>query len=183
MMAQARATLASSLSLISTVSIVLLIQFSVLDPRIMTSSSKLVMGQILCTYSGRYCFWNQHIFLKRNRLKGPGLLSFNSMVVMESMCVINGLYKASLSNPGSPAANKLVVGTNRNADSGINGWVGEILTGFHKAYGEHTNKVERYLMGKWGVDATLPNNSAVTADDVGGAGSGGSIYLKLLLIW
>ena len=65
------ATLASSLSLISTVSIVLLIQFSVLDPRIMTSSSKLVMGQIFMHIFGQILLWNQHIFLKRNRLKGP----------------------------------------------------------------------------------------------------------------
>ena len=38
--------------------------------------------------------------------------------------------QGNLSNPGSAAANKLIVGTNRNADSGIDGWIGEILTVF-----------------------------------------------------
>ena len=33
-------------------------------------------------------------------------------------------------------------------------------------------------MGKWGVDSHLPSNSYVDAEDVGGGGSGGSIYLK-----
>ena len=70
------------------------------------------------------------------------------------------------------------MGINRGGTRGIDGWVGEILTGSHHPYGSWLPKVERYMMGKWGIDNVLNSGAGVDAEDVGGAGSGGSIYLK-----
>ena len=45
---------------------------------------------------------------------------------------------------------------------------------------ELDSKIERYLLGKWGIDSTLNNTTSdrFNSDEVGAAGSGGAIYLK-----
>ena len=93
---------------------------------------------------------------------------------------INGKSKGNLSGYAGHANSKLVVGSNRGYNAGLDGWVGEIFASSHYPYGSWTQKVERYLLGKWGIDSTLSSATSdrFDANEVGGAGSGGSIYLK-----
>jgi hypothetical protein len=65
---------------------------------------------------------------------------------------INGKNKGNLSGYVGHANSKLVVGTNRAYDKGFDGWVGEMFSSSDHPYGSWTQKVERYLLGKWGID-------------------------------
>jgi hypothetical protein len=113
-----------------------------------------------------------------NREASPmviGFLGSNTINVR-----INGKSKGNLSSYAGHANCKLVVGSNRGYNAGLDGWVGEIIASNHYPYGYWTNKVERYLLGKWGIDSSLSSATSdrFNANEVGGAGSGGSIYLK-----
>jgi len=110
-----------------------------------------------------------------------GLLGTTNMNVR-----INGKNKGNLSSYGSHANSKLVVGSNRGKNQGLDGWVGEIIASSHYPYDYYANKIERSLMGKWGIDPYLDATTDShgegpqqnTAIQLGGAGSGGGVYLK-----
>ena len=105
-----------------------------------------------------------------------GFSSGNSITVR-----LNGKsYGTSAVSQNGDNSNILRIGANRAGDQPIDGWVGEIVGGSHHPYGLWTQKIERYLLGKWGIDSTLSSATSdrFDANEVGGAGSGGSIYLK-----
>ena len=105
-----------------------------------------------------------------------GFSSGNSITVR-----LNGKsYGTSAVSQNGDNSNILRIGANRAGDQPIDGWVGEIVGGSHYPYGLWTQKIERYLLGKWGIDSTLSSATSdrFDANEVGGAGSGGSIYLK-----
>ena len=93
---------------------------------------------------------------------------------------INGVNKGNLPTPGTTVTNnKLNIGTNRARDAQFDGWIGEIQAWSHYPYDRYHDKAHRYFMGKWGIDPDLDNSSwQNNGKMVGGAGSGGSIYLK-----
>jgi hypothetical protein len=63
---------------------------------------------------------------------------------------------------------------------GSMGGLAKLLPPITTLTGSWTQKIERYLLGKWGIDSTLSSATSdrFNANEVGGAGSGGAIYLK-----
>jgi hypothetical protein len=109
----------------------------------------------------------------------PVLIGFRSNNAIEVR--LNGKWMGNTGvSQNGDNSNILRIGANRGGDQPIDGWVGEIVGGSHYPYGSWTQKIERYLLGKWGIDSTLSSATSerFNANEVGGAGSGGSIYLK-----
>ena len=109
----------------------------------------------------------------------PVLIGFRSNNSIEVRLNGKSFGSTSVSQSGD-SSNILRIGANRATNQAIDGWVGEIVGGWHYPYGAWTQKIERYLLGKWGIDSTLSSATSdrFNANEVGGAGSGGSIYLK-----
>ena len=109
----------------------------------------------------------------------PLVIGFRSNNSIEVRLNGKSFGSTSVSQNGDNS-NILRIGANRATDQAIDGWVGEIVGGNHYPYGSWTQKIERYLLGKWGIDSSLSSATSdrFNANEVGGAGSGGSIYLK-----
>ena len=103
----------------------------------------------------------------------PVLIGFRSSNSIEVRLNGKSFGSTSVSQNGD-SSNILRIGANRATDQAIDGWVGEIVGGWHYPYGSWTQKIERSLLGKWGIDSTLSSATSdrFNANEVGGAGSG-----------
>ncbi|NDH17177.1 MAG: hypothetical protein EBY48_08935 [Opitutae bacterium] len=81
----------------------------------------------------------------------PVLIGFRSNNSIEVRLNGKSFGSTSVSQSGDNS-NILRIGANRATDQPIDGWVGEIVGGWHYPYGSWTQKIERYLLGKWGIE-------------------------------